>query len=136
LRIFPVSLNDLCKTFNVDGKSCDYNPMFNSIELFKDLDLLKSFIKYSLQDSLCLLNALNKAQNIYYNDYKVDLGNALSTSNLSLKIFRSHFLKVNIPILKGWHDNFIRKGYFGGATDYYVGRAKYIFYYDKNSLYP
>ena len=33
-------------------------------------------------------------------------------------------------------DSFIRKGYFGGATDYYQLKAENIHYYDVNSLYP
>jgi hypothetical protein len=33
-----------------------------------------------------------------------------------MKIFRSKFLKVNIPILKRIDDTFVRIAYFGGAT--------------------
>jgi hypothetical protein len=33
-------------------------------------------------------------------------------------------------------DSFIRKSYFGGATDYYKGYGKDLYYYDVNSLYP
>ena len=54
----------------------------------------------------------------------------------SMKIFRSKFLKVNIPILKRIDDAFIREAYFGGATDYYQMKAENIYYYDVNSLYP
>ena len=53
-----------------------------------------------------------------------------------MKIFRSKFLKVNIPILKRIDDTFVRKSYFGGATDYYQLKAEDIHYYDVNSLYP
>jgi hypothetical protein len=60
----------------------------------------------------------------------------LSTSTLSLKIFRSKFLKHNIPILNHTTDNFIREGYFGGATDYYLKYGENLTYYDVNSLYP
>lgn len=35
-RIFPVSLNDLCKVFNVPGKLSSYNSEFNNIDLLKD----------------------------------------------------------------------------------------------------
>lgn len=51
-RIFPCSLNDLCKVFNVPGKVSNYNLEFNNLDLLKsqDLPLFKEFIDYSIQD--------------------------------------------------------------------------------------
>jgi len=75
----------------------------------------------------------------------VDICSILSTSTLSLKIFRSKYLplpkasaegKVNIPILKRRDDTFTIQSYFGGATDYYNLEAENLYYYDVNSLYP
>ena len=135
-RIYPVSLDDLCKTFNAEGKLSKYDIKFNDLDLFNNLELLEKFKEYSLQDSVCLLNALINAQDLYFKDHNVDPASILSNSTLSLKIFRSKYLKVDIPILKGWTDSFIRKGYFGGATDYYKAYGENINYYDVNSLYP
>jgi hypothetical protein len=73
---------------------------------------------------------------MYLIDYQVDICSILSTSTLSMKIFRSNFLNVDIPILKRLDDTFIRKAYFGGATDYYQLKAENLHYYDVNSLYP
>src|SRR5579859_2539726 len=73
LRIFPVSLQELCNTFEIEGKLYPYNLEFNKISLFENKDLLEQFIAYSLQDSICLLKALTKAQNIYIEEHKVDL---------------------------------------------------------------
>lgn len=106
------------------------------MNLFENDTILSEFKEYSLQDSICLLNALNEAQQIYLQEYRVDITSILSTSTLSLKIFRKIFLKDNIPILSGWDDKFIRESYFGGATDYYKGYGKNLYYYDVNSLYP
>ena len=39
-RIFPISLNELCDKFNVEGKKSDYNLLFNSIDMFNDINLL------------------------------------------------------------------------------------------------
>jgi len=73
-------------------------------------------------------NCISKLQEIYFRDYQVDICSILSTSTLSLKIFRSKYLplpkasaegKVNILILKRRDDTFTRQSYFGGATDYY-----------------
>jgi hypothetical protein len=135
-RIFPVSLNDLCEVFNVEGKFNKYNVKFNTLDLFKDAKLLNEFEKYAIQDSVALLNALLKAQEIYLRDFNIDITSIVSTSSLSLKIFKTKFLDVDIPILKGSTDKFIRKSYFGGGTDYYKGYGENLYYYDVNSLYP
>jgi hypothetical protein len=135
-RIFPVSLNDLCGVFNVEGKLSKYNQRFNTLDLFKDANLLNQFKEYAIQDSVALLKALLKAQEIYLRDFNIDITSIVSTSSLSLKIFRSKFLSVDIPILKGSTDKFIRKSYFGGACDYYKGHGENLYYYDVNSLYP
>jgi hypothetical protein len=36
LRVFPISLNELCKMFDVPGKLSTYNPEFNTINLFNN----------------------------------------------------------------------------------------------------
>ena len=43
------------------------------ISLFENKELLDKFIQYSQQDSISLLKALIKAQNIYINEHQVDL---------------------------------------------------------------
>ena len=136
-RIFPVSLNDLCKVFEVEGKLNSYSEKYNNLNIFySNRNLLNEFINYAKQDSVCLFNALTIAQQHYLNNYSVDIINIVSTSSLSLVIFRYHFLKVNIPILKSNVDQFIRTSYFGGATDYYKAYGENLKYYDVNSLYP
>jgi DNA polymerase type B, organellar and viral len=136
LRVFPVSLKDLCGLFGVDGKLHPYNPLYKKIELFENMELLKNFIEYSKQDSICLLEALNKAQNIYINEYEVDIATILSTSTLSLKIFRQGFLKTNIQMLTNKLDSIIRLSYIGGSTDYFLKYGENLKHYDVNSLYP
>jgi hypothetical protein len=136
-RIFSVSLNELCEVFNVDGKLSKYNPKFNSLDtLLTDEKLFTQFKQYAIQDSKALLKALLNAQEIYLRDFNIDITSIVSTSSLSLKIFRTKFLNVDIPILKGSTDRFIRNSYFGGGCDYYRGHGEKLFYYDVNSLYP
>lgn len=138
-RIFPISLNKLCKTFNVAGKSQDYNVAWNQISLFKDKKLLTQFLEYAKQDTISLYNALLNAQRIYMDKYGVDIAKVVSAPSLSLLIFRMRYLDTPIPILKRSHDDFIRESYYGGATDYYkvatLNGIK-LKYYDVNSLYP
>jgi hypothetical protein len=104
--------------------------------LFDNEADLNEFINYSVQDSVCLLEALTKAQIIYYNNYNVDIATIWSTATLSFKIFRQSFLTVTIPSLSASLDSYIRSGYFGGATDHYKKYGENLHYYDVNSLYP
>nr|YP_010759074.1 DNA polymerase [Hericium alpestre]WEX31988.1 DNA polymerase [Hericium alpestre] len=136
MRIFPVSLNELCKVFKVDGKFMKYNKDFNNFSLFKDNILLAQFQKYAEQDAFCLLESLMKAQQIYLDKYEIDIISILSTSTLSMKIFRTKFLDEEIPTLSLEEDRIIREAYFGGATDYYKLYGEKLYYYDVNSLYP
>jgi hypothetical protein len=120
----------------VPGKTQGYNPAFNNIALFDQTNLYTQFLEYSKQDSIALFQALTKAQEIYLEKYFVDITKVLSASSLSLLIFRTNHLDTEIPILKKHVDSFIRKSYFGGATDYYKAHGEDLHYYDVNSLYP
>lgn len=136
IRIFPISLQDLCDIFDVEGKLHAYNPEFNKLTLFDNPDLLNQFTQYAKQDSISLLKALLKAQHIYITEYEVDIASVWSTSTLSLKIFRQRFLKTDIPILSNKLDDIIRLSYIGGSTDYYIKYGEGLKHYDVNSLYP
>ena len=136
LRIFPISLDKLCKMFLVEGKTTPYNSKFNSIDLFNHKSLLNQFVAYSKQDAKALYEALNAAQFIFFDKFKVDIETVYSTATLALKVYRTHFQKESIYILPASKDYFIRKGYFGGGTDVYKAYGKKLYYYDINSLYP
>jgi hypothetical protein len=122
--------------FSVEGKVSKYNTAFNNITLFDNKELLDEFKLYTKQDSIALYHALLKAQDYYFSKYCIDITSIVSASSLSLKIFRQHFQDTNIPILNSVQDSFIRKGYFGGATDVYCKYLENAHYYDVNSLYP
>jgi hypothetical protein len=79
-RIFPVSLNELCKVFKVEGKLSKYDSKFNSLDLFNDQTMFSKFIEYSIQDSVSLYKALDRAQNIYSKTHSVDITYIFSTS--------------------------------------------------------
>ena len=136
LRIFPCSLDKLCKNFGVEGKSTRYNSEFNNINLFDNSELFELFKEYSKQDAKALYDALRTAQAIYWDEFKIDIESVYSTATLSLKVFRTNFQDKNIYILPQNMDAFIRKGYYGGGTDVYEGYAQLVYYYDVNSLYP
>jgi hypothetical protein len=37
------AVKDLCKTFNIEGKSSDYNPSFSDISIFSNSTLIVDF---------------------------------------------------------------------------------------------
>lgn len=124
-RIFPCSLNELCNIFGVDGKLSAYKKEFNSVAVLSDQTALSELIEYNRVDCTALRSALVKAQASYLADYKVDIATIVSTSSLALKIYRTLFQPVDIPILilSKNQDTFIRQAYFGGATDVYLKYA-------------
>nr|WVH37928.1 DNA polymerase [Dichomitus squalens] len=101
LRIFPVSLNNLCKVFNIPGKLVDYNPDWNDRSILSNKNELSKIIEYAKQDSLALFNALKEGQQFYINKYKVDITSIVSLPSLAMKIFRLCFQYLDIPVLSG-----------------------------------
>ena len=136
-RIFPISLEKLCKMFGVEGKLTNYNSKFNDINLFgQNSLLLQQFVEYALQDAKALFDALRSAQLFYWDKFSVDIVSVYSTATLSLKVYRTKFQTEPIPILKYNTDSFIRNSYYGGGTDVYKAYGENIHHYDVNSLYP
>ena len=135
-RLFPLSLEDLCKIFNVKNKVISYNQEWNSIKLFNSSKLLKEFIKYSKQDSVRLLNVILKARKIYIKQYNIDISKSVSTPSLSFLIYRYMFQTFDIPILKRNLDKIIRESYYWRDFDYYKLWGRNLKYYKVNSLYP
>nr|WVH38143.1 DNA polymerase [Poriella subacida] len=136
LRLFPVSLNELCKVFNVPGKLESYKSEWNNVKVLNNPDVMTNLIKYAKQDVIALHSAIKNAQLHFISKYGVDITSILSLPSLALKIFRSKFLQQDIPILNNFNDNYVRKSYYGGAVDIYQAYAQNAYYYDKNSLYP
>src|SRR6266403_2157862 len=89
LRIFPISLNELCKIFGVEGKTTECNIKYNDMKFLEIPKLVYSFKKYSLQDSVSLYNALFIAQLFYFKKFGVDIESIYSTSTLALKFYRN-----------------------------------------------
>jgi len=134
-RIFPISLSELCKVFTVKGKTSTYKKEYNNLNILKNKYLLKDFIHYSKQDSVGLYNALLKAQKEFIELHNVDINTIVSISSLALKIFRSNYIEIDIPIFTSNNDNFIRKNYYGGCYWLLPCLVENVFYYDVNSLY-
>ncbi len=115
-----MSLPELAITFGVPGKFSKYNIEFNNLELLlENSKLLEEFKAYAIQDSVALYEAMLNAQETYAEKHSVDITTIVSTSSLSLKIYRTRFQEIDIPLLKGSIDTFVRRGYYGGFTECY-----------------
>lgn len=132
LLFLPSSLRKLAKSFSVQNKSIfpyafvndnkiDLNYVGNvpDFKYFTDVtlsqykyystkftdnwSLKKETIKYCLQDCVSLYQVLVKFSNFIFDNLKVNLRFAPTTSSLALRTFRSAFLNgsINIPIIHG-----------------------------------
>jgi DNA polymerase elongation subunit (family B) len=96
-------------------------------------------LDYMKQDILLLGGVMQKAQDIYWNLFEVDLVDWITVASQALGIFRMNFfndMDFHIHIPNRNEDTFIRRGYYGGHADAYIPKGANLYYYDVNSLYP
>jgi len=111
----------------------------NTVVLQNLKERKNELMDYMKQDILLLAGIMYKAQQIYWNLYKIDIVTKITLPSLALTIFRKHFydpIKTPISIPNANVDSFIRRGYYGGHSDVYKPIGDNLFYYDINSLYP
>jgi hypothetical protein len=136
LRIFNISLEELGEVFDSTyKKKGKYQKSWNDLSILNNTEKLREFISYAKSDSLALLDIMLQAQKYHWENYNVDIATILSSSTLSLKIYRTNFQKTTIPSLSKILDFYIRKSYYGGSTDIYQKYGENLYYYDVNSLY-
>ena len=102
-------------------------------------NLSSQLLDYMKQDILLLGGVMQKAQEIYWKLYKVDIESKITLSSLALSIFRMKYYDASnwpIHIPNKNEDTFIRRGYYGGHADMYIPYGEDLYYYDVNSLYP
>lgn len=138
LNLLPGKLNDLaaslCPSLGSKG-SIDYeNVSLSNLEKNKE-----SLVDYMMQDIRLLGGVMQRAQEIYYDLFKLDIVSKITLSSVALSIFRLRYYDetnwpIHIPNMN--QDSFIRKAYYGGHTDIYKPYGKNLYYYDVNSLYP
>jgi hypothetical protein len=75
-----------------------------------------------------------------YNEYGLQITDALTISKLDINILYSKYLNKSIsvlPLIKNISIfNFIRQGYYGGISEVYKPYGENLFYYDINYMYP
>jgi len=95
------------------------NERMNEIEkIIETLNYSDKITKYWLR---------NKIRTLVKNAFHIRSGHYNDARNkIEQKIFKTKFLDVNIPTLKGKDDTYIRKAYYGGATDLYKAYGKIL----------
>lgn len=135
-RLLPLSLAQLCNVFDTKQKlEFDHNSV--TLDLINTNKFKKELIEYLTVDIESLYNIMIKAQQLLFNYFNIDLTTTYSSSHLSSKLFRTHYLDVDgIPLLPKYVDTFVRKSYFGGPVEVYKTYGENLYHYDVNSLYP
>ena len=138
LNLLPGSLsslaNNLCPGLGPKGSIA-----YDEVRLSNLASMKKNLLDYMKQDILLLGGVMQKAQEIYWKVYKVDIESKITLSSLALSIFRMKYYDASnwpIHIPNKNEDSFIRSAYYGGHTDVYKPYGEDLYYYDVNSLYP
>lgn len=138
LNLLPGKLNALAKNLCPDLGPKGSIP-YDEVRLSNLVSMKKSLLDYMKQDILLLGGVMQKAQEIYWKLYQVDIESKITISSLALTIFRMKYYDVSnwpIHIPNKNEDSFIRRAYYGGHTDTYKPYGEDLYYYDVNSLYP
>lgn len=138
LTLLPGSLNSLARNLCPHLGSKGSIP-HDQVRLSNLMNLRYELLEYMKQDIRLLGGVMLKAQEIYFEEYKIDIVKKFTVSSLAMTIYRTHFYNpktfpIHIPNRN--EDTFIRRGDYGGHSDSYLPKGKDLKYYDVNSLYP
>ena len=97
------------------------------------------YLKYLKHDVELLGHIMVRAQQIFFEYYKVDIVDKTTIAAMAFTIWRMRYhddkiWKLYIPTKE--EDAFIRRAYYGGHVDVYKPYGENLYYYDVNSLYP
>ncbi|KAJ8746889.1 hypothetical protein K2173_010161 (mitochondrion) [Erythroxylum novogranatense] len=138
LNLLPGSLKNLAKNL-CPGLGTKGSIPYKDVTPSNVLSMKKMLLDYMKQDILLLGGVMQKAQEICWKLFKIDIECKITQSSLALSIFRMKFYDASnwpIHIPNKNEDSFIRRGYYGGHTDVYKPYGENLYYYDVNSLYP
>jgi len=140
LNLLPGKLSTLGKNLCPDlGPKGTISIPYDELKVEDLLNNRNELLDYMKQDIRLLGGVMQKAQEIYWKLYKVDIESKITLSSLALTIFRLKYYDVSnfpIHIPNKNEDTFIRRAYYGGHTDTYKPYGEDLHYYDVNSLYP
>jgi hypothetical protein len=133
-NIFLKEKKDL--TFLMDNSNKMIEITYKKKIFFRDLNrIFPSFnLKENKLDTFYI--EFEKKRNLLWNLYKIKLSDIYSNSNLAFNIYRTYYLKKDLPIISKYLYYKIKPSYFGGSTEIYKPYGKNLYHYDVNSLYP
>ena len=111
----------------------------DEIQVSNLVSMKESLLDYMKQDILLLGGVMQKAQEMNWKLFHIDIVSKITLSSLALSIFRLKFYDdenwpIHIPNKN--EDTFLRRAYYGGHTDTDKPYGEDLYYYDVNSLYP
>lgn len=138
LHLLPGKLDDIAKNL-CPGLGPKGSIPYDEVILSNIVSMKKSLLDYMKQDILLLGGVMQKAQERFWNLYKVDIESKITAASMAMTIFRMRYYDqdnwpIHIPSRN--EDTFIRRGYYGGHTDVYIPYGENLYNYDANSLYP
>ncbi|CAA2953965.1 DNA polymerase-like [Olea europaea subsp. europaea] len=138
LNLLPGKLDTLAKSLS-PGLRVKGSIPYDEVTLSNLVSMRKRLLDYIKQDILLFGGVMQKAQEIYWKLYTVDIESKITLSSLALNIFRMKYYDASnwpIHIPNKNEDTFIRCTYYGGHTDTYKPYGEDLYYYNVNSLYP
>lgn len=96
-------------------------------------------LRYLGQDLICLIKVMSTFNKSIFDKYQVNTTKVRSYSALSKLVYTTKFYKetgVKIPVIKGYVEKIIRRGYYGGLVDVVENLVQKAYKYDANSHYP
>lgn len=137
LRIFPMSLKNLAKQFNVDTQKGELDHSKINIDNVTTELIKTEVLEYLSGDIGSLYECMMKASDLIFDNYKFNITDVYSGSSLAMKHYRTSYLdKKGIPLLPRHLIDTISESYFGGISQVYKSYGRNLHYYDINSLYP
>lgn len=99
----------------------------------------KETLQYLSQDLICLINVMNTFNKSIFDKYQVNTTKVRSYSALSKLVYTTKYYQdtsIKIPVISGYIERIIRKGYYGGIVDVVEHLVQKAYKYDSNSHYP
>ena len=159
-KLLPLSLDKISKGFNIESKKMDYPFLFVNkenlnwkgyidkkyfksnegyIEYNKISNLKNYTIKYCENDAIITKIFVEKINNIFYENFKIDIitKKILSTPSLSFFTFYKKFnIKKIEKTIKKEKELYIRDSYFGGRCEVFGNsKDKKVFHFDFPGMY-
>lgn len=147
-KMLPSDLEDIAKDFRLKTVISYPYPFISKDNLyFKGYlsyenknwgftDLKEQNLTYCNAKAKIIQEFMEKLRKTIIQDQKIDILGVLSSSSLSLKIFKKNFNKNMISLqTKQTLDSLIREGYFGGRVEVFGNTERRVYHYDFPGMY-